>query len=187
MAAKASAPAATYADLERLPSHVVGEVLHGVLHVHPRPAARHARAATALGEDIGPPFNRGRGGPGGWVILDEPELHLGADVLVPDLAGWRRERMQELPDVAFFDLAPDWACEVLSPSTAAVDRGDKVPIFARERVAQVWLVDPILRTLEVLRLDGDTYRILATWKDDARVRAQPFDAIEIELAGLWAR
>lgn len=187
MAAKASATPATYADLERLPRHVVGEILHGVLHAHPRPASRHARAATALGEELGPPFNRARGGPGGWILLDEPELHLRKDVLVPDLAGWRRERMPELPDVAFFELAPDWVCEVLSPSTAAVDRGDKLPIFARERVGHVWLVDPNVRTLEVLRLDGESYRIVGTWTDAACVRAQPFDAIELELAALWAR
>jgi Uma2 family endonuclease len=186
MAAKSRAPA-TYAALERLPSNVVGEILGGVLHAHPRPAARHARAASTLGEELGPPFNRGRGGPGGWIILDEPELHLGADVLVPDLAGWRRERMPELPDVAAFELAPDWVCEVLSESTSAIDRGEKLPIYAREKVADVWFVDPIAKTLEDLRLDGDTYRILATHHDDARVRAEPFDAIELELAALWAR
>lgn len=187
MVARASSPGATYVDLERLPGHVVGEILHGVLYAHPRPAARHARASTALGEELGPPFNRGRGGPGGWVILDEPELHLGADVVVPDLAGWRRERMPELPDVAAFELPPDWACEVLSPSTSAVDRGEKIPIFARERVGHVWLVDPVIRTVEALRLDGETYRLVGTWRDDARARVEPFDAIELDLAALWAR
>lgn len=186
MVAKASPPA-TYADLERLPAHVVGEILHGVLYVHARPAARHTRAATGLGEELGPPFNRGRGGPGGWILLDEPELHLRADVLVPNMAGWRRERMPELPDVAAFELAPDWACEVLSASTAGVDRGEKVPLYARERVGHVWLVDPIARTLEILRLDGQSYRIIATFRDDARARAEPFDAIELELGSLWAR
>lgn len=178
---------ATYADLERLPPHTVGELVDGVLHAHPRPASRHARAASTLGEELGPPFNRGRGGPGGWIILDEPELHLASDVLVPDLAGWRRERMPEMPDVAAFELPPDWACEVLSESTSAFDRGDKLPIFAREKVGHVWFVDPIVKTLEVLRLDGETYRILATHRDDAKVRAEPFGAIELELAALWAR
>jgi Uma2 family endonuclease len=186
MAAK-SRPPADYADLERLAPNLVGEIVGGVLHAHPRPAALHARAASALGEELGPPFNRGRGGPGGWIILDEPELHLGADVLVPDLAGWRRERMPELPDVAAFEIAPDWACEVISLRTSAIDRGEKLPIYAREKVSNVWFVDPIAKTLEVLRLDGDTYRILATHHDDARVRAEPFDAIELELAALWAR
>jgi Uma2 family endonuclease len=176
---------ATYDDLLAVPASEVAELIDGVLHVHPRPAARHANAASVLGEELGPPFRRGRGGPGGWVILDEPEVHLAADVLVPDLAAWRRARMPEIPDVAYFTLPPDWICEVLSPSTEAVDRADKLPIYARERVPHAWLVDPIARTLEVFRLDGETYRVIATWRDAARVRAEPFDAIELDLALLW--
>src|SRR6476646_4505786 len=117
MAARSSQTPDTYADIEALPPNQVGEIVRGVLYANPRPASPHAAAASAVGEELGPPFKRGRGGPGGWVILDEPELHLGEDVLVPDLAGWRRERMPELPRAAFFTLAPDWACEVLSPST----------------------------------------------------------------------
>lgn len=187
MAARSRPPAATYADIERLPPNKVGEILNGVLYAHARPASRHARVASTLGGELGPPFDRGRGGPGGWIILDEPELHLGPDVLVPDLAGWTRERMPEMPDAPAFTLAPDWACEVLSASTAAIDRGEKLPIYARERMPHVWLIDPIIKTLEVLRLDGETYRILATHHDDALVRAEPFDAIELELAALWAR
>lgn len=187
MAAKRSSQPATYADLEALSPNVVGEILCGVLHANPRPALAHAAAASALGEELGPPFKRGRGGPGGWVILDEPELHMGRDVLVPDLAGWRRERLPEIPHAPFTSIAPDWVSEVLSESTEAIDRGDKLPIYARERVGHVWLVDPIVRTLEVLRLDGETYRMIATFRDDAKVRAEPFDAIELDLATLWAR
>lgn len=188
MAARTSSPRATYTDLLALPAHVVGEILFGVLHVNPRPAPPHAVAASALGEELGPPFKRGRGGPGGWILLDEPEMHLGDDVLVPDLAGWRRERMPEVPfDKAHFELAPDWVCEVLSPSTAATDRGEKLPIYAREAVRHVWLVDPLVRTLEVLRLDGATYRIVSVHRDDARVRAEPFDAFELDLVTLWTR
>jgi Uma2 family endonuclease len=121
------------------------------------------------------------------MILDEPELHLAADVLVPDLAGWRRERMAELPAVAFITLAPDWVCEVLSPATARVDRAEKMPISARERVTHVWLVDPDEQTLEIYRLDGDTYRIIVTHAGSAICRAEPFDAIELDLSALWAR
>ncbi len=176
---------ATYEDLLKVDSNKVAEIIDGVLRTSPRPAARHTNAASVLGEELGPPFRRGRGGPGGWVILDEPELHLAADILVPDLAGWRRENMPEIPDEPFFTLAPDWACEVLSPSTEAVDRADKLPIYAREGVGHAWLVDPIAQTLEVLRLDGDTYRLVATWRESARVRAEPFDAIELDLALLW--
>lgn len=179
--------AATYADVLAAPRHMVAEIIAGDLHLFPRPAPRHAVAASALGEELGPPFKRGRGGPGGWMILDEPELHLSADILVPDLAGWRIERLPTVPqDEAYFTLAPDWVCEVLSPPTIKVDRAEKLPSYARERVAHVWLVDPSLRTLEVLKLDGTTWRLLAVHRDDARVRAEPFDAIELELGVLWA-
>lgn len=186
MAQPAKKPA-TYEDLLAVPAPLVAELLFGVLHTHPRPSTPHASAATVLGAELSGPFRRGRGGPGGWVLLDEPELHLGADVLVPDLAGWRRERMPELPHVPAIELAPDWTCEVLSPSTAALDRSDKMTIFAREKVTHVWLVDPLAKTLEVFRLDGATYRVVRVWRDDAVVRAEPFDAIELELAALWAR
>ena len=178
---------ATYADLEALPANVVGEILRGVLYASPRPGVPHARAASTLGADLGSPFDRGRGGPGGWVILLEPELHFGDDVLVSDLAGWRRERMPELPSAAFITVAPDWVCEVLSRSTVAIDRSEKLPIYAREQVTHVWFVDPLARTLEILRLEGDGYRIVATLSGDAVVRAEPFDAIELELAAMWAR
>jgi Uma2 family endonuclease len=140
-----------------------------------------------LGAELIGPFHIGRTGPGGWVILFEPELHLREDVLVPDVAGWRRERMPEIPNVVGFELAPDWVCEVLSPSTKAVDRADKLPIYAREKTEHVWFVDPIVRTLEAFRLDGDTYRLAGTWRDEARVRLAPFDAIELELTNLWKR
>jgi Uma2 family endonuclease len=166
---------------------MVAELIGGSLITHPRPAAPHARAATILGSELTGPFDRGKGGPGGWILLDEPELHLHGDVLVPHLAGWRRERMPALPmDAAAFELAPDWVCEVLSVSTAAVDRAEKMPIYAREHVPHVWLVDPIPRTLEVYRLDGATYRTIATFYDDARVRPEPFDAVELELGALWS-
>jgi len=177
---------ATYQDVLDAPPHVVAELIAGELHTHPRPAPAHASAASVLGMDIGSPFHRGRGGPGGWWILDEPELHLGKDVLVPDLAGWRRERMPEPPSTAYYALAPDWACEVLSPSTARVDRVLKVPIYARERVNYVWLVSPAEQTLEVLQLDGESYRLLATHGGDAVVRVEPFAAVELELQAPWA-
>jgi len=178
---------ATYDDILALPENVVGEILDGELHTHPRPATRHSAAASAIGEELGPPFKRGRGGPGGWMILDEPELHMGRDVMVPDLAGWRRERMPELPDAAYIELAPDWACEVLSPSTRSTDRTLKLRLYARHLVPHLWYVDPDARTLEVLRLDGDTYRVASTHADGERVRAEPFGAVELDLAVLWAR
>lgn len=177
---------ATYADIEALPEHVVGEVIAGELYTQARPRGPHAGTAGVLGEELGPPFRRGRGGPGGWILLPEPELHLGPrpDILVPDQAGWHRDRLPSI-DVAHFTVAPDWCCEILSDRTRAHDRVRKVPIYARERVAHVWLVDPAARTLEVLRLDGDGYRLVLTADGDAPVRAEPFDAIELELGLLW--
>jgi Uma2 family endonuclease len=178
---------ATHEDLLRLPDHVVGEIVGGELHVAPRPASRHARAATNLTSELVGPFDRGRGGgPGGWVILAEPELHLGTDVLVPDLAGWRRTTMPKMPDAPFFELAPDWLCEVISPSTGAFDRAHKLPRYAEALVSNVWLIDPTPRTLEVFRLDNGSWRLVATYEGDAKVRAEPFEAIELELSFLWS-
>jgi Uma2 family endonuclease len=176
---------ASYEDLEAVPSHLVAEIIDGELVTQPRPAAQHAAAASVLGMVIGNPFHRGQGGPGGWIILYEPELHLRSDVLVPDLAGWRRERMPEVPHVAAFELAPDWVAEVLSPSTEAVDRADKLPIYAREKVEHVWLLDPRVRTLEAFALEPGGYRLLGVWRDNAKVRVPPFDAVEVELGGFW--
>jgi Uma2 family endonuclease len=180
---------ASYDDLLALAPNQVGEIIEGVLYAQPRPAARHALATSVLHADIGSAFGRGRGGPGGWLILIEPELHLGSepDVLVPDLAGWRRERMPEMPDAAYFTLAPDWVCEVLSDSTRKLDRGKKLPVYAREGVQHVWLVDPTAQMLEIFRLDGDGYRLVVTFFDEAPCRAEPFHAIELELAALWRR
>ena len=122
---------ATYQDVLDAPPHMVAEVLAGTLHVQPRPAMRHARASSVFGYELTGPFDRGIRGPGGWWILDEPELHLGDDIVVPDLAGWRRETMPEFPDAAYCTIPPDWACEVLSPSTRRIDQNEKRAIYAR--------------------------------------------------------
>ncbi len=177
---------ARYDDILALPENLVGELLHGRLHTHPRPAPKHANAYSVLGGNIGGAYHWGKGGPGGWWILDEPEFHLGPDVLAPDLAGWRRERLPALPDSAWFELAPDWVCEILSPSTARVDRVVKLPIYARERIPYLWLVDPELKTLEIYSLTDDGHwLLLASLKDDDPVRQPPFDAIEFPLDMLW--
>jgi len=180
---------ASYDDLLRLPENVVGEILDREPIVSRRLAPPQALALTAIGADLFTSFNRGAGGagaPGGWWILDEPELHLHGDVVVPDVAGWRRERMPTLPSTAAFELAPDWACEVLSPSTARIDRARKLPIYAREQVRHLWLVDPSARTLEVMRLESGRWSVLAVHGGDEQVRAEPFDAVELALEAWWA-
>jgi Uma2 family endonuclease len=176
---------ASYEDLLSVPPERVGEIVGGELHVSPRPASRHALATSRLGSELGPPFDRGQGGPGGWWILFEPELHLGNDVVVPDLAGWRRLRMPQFPDTAAFTLAPDWACEVVSPGTERLDRARKMPLYARETVSHLWLVNPTTRTLEAYRLADGGWLLLATHEGAARVRAEPFEALELSLASLW--
>ncbi|MFL5354930.1 Uma2 family endonuclease [Archangium sp.] len=178
---------ATYADLEAVPPHLVAELVDGELYVSPRPASPHARAAGKLYSQLDGPFDQGRGGPGGWVLLFEPELHLGDDVLVPDLAGWRRERMPEMPEVVGFTLLPDWVCEVLSPSTASLDRDKKMKVYAREGVRHLWLVDPLKQALEVYGLEGGCWEALATHTGQARVHAEPFAPLLLELGVLWAR
>ncbi len=177
---------ATYDDVLNAPDNKVAEILDGELLLSPRPALRHSHAASRLGSDLGGPFDRGRGGPGGWIILDEPELHFGDQVIVPDLAGWRRERLPSVPDRPWLDLAPDWVCEVLSPSTERIDRSKKLRIYAEAGVAHAWLVNPIEHTLEVLRLRDGVWTIVAVRAGADRVRAEPFDAIELELDALWA-
>jgi Uma2 family endonuclease len=140
-----------------------------------------------LGEELGGPFRSGRGGPGGWILLDEPELHLAADIVVPDLAGWRRTTLPELPDDAFLTVRPDWVCEILSPATQRKDRVLKMPLYRRELVPHVWLIDPAAKTLEVYRLDGANYLLIDTYADDSPVRAEPFDAVALDLSALWRK
>ncbi|MDE0696401.1 MAG: Uma2 family endonuclease [Boseongicola sp.] len=176
---------ATYQDVLDAPPHLVAEVLAGTLHTHPRPAARHAWASSILGGELVVPFGRGRGGPGGWWIVFEPELHLGDDIVVPDLAGWKRETMPEYPDSAFFGIAPDWACEVLSPSTRRIDQNEKRTIYAREGVSHLWFVDPVAKTLEAFELRDGHWVLLVTLADDAPVSLPPFDAISFPLDALW--
>jgi Uma2 family endonuclease len=172
-----------------VPEHQRAEIIDGTLYVLPRPAPRHANATTGLGAELRGPFQRGRGGPGGWWILFEPELHLvPLEPMAPDLAGWRVERMPALPETAYFALAPDWVCEVLSKSTENVDRTKKLPLYAAHGVSHVWLIDPVARTLEVHTLGDDRrWRDVRIFEGDTRVRAEPFAAIELDLAGLWVR
>lgn len=186
-------PAATYADIEALPPGVNGEILAGELVVSPRPAAPHALAASMLGALLVTPFRLGVGGPGGWWIIDEPELSLAGDPLydpvISDLAGWRMQTLPEHPDTAQYHVAPDWVCEVVSPSTVRRDRVLKVPFYARAGVRHTWLVDPVAQTLEVFEFGSaeGTYILRLTAAGDERVHAPPFEAVELDLSHLWAR
>jgi hypothetical protein len=177
---------ATYADLCAVPENFVAEILGGELYASPQPVVRHVRAASALGALVTGPFQFGVNGPGGWLILDEPELHFGSDVLVPDLAGWRIARVGDWSDAAYITLAPDWVCEVLSPSTERIDRTKKLTIYAREGVQHVWLLDPLAKALEILRLENGRWSLIATREGEQSVRVEPFDAVALELGALWA-
>jgi Uma2 family endonuclease len=176
---------ASYEDLLAVPDHLVAEIIDDELFTSPRPAPRHAAATSALMGLLHGPFDLARTGPGGWRILFEPELHLGDDVLVPDIAAWRRERMPKLPDEPYFCTPPDWICEVQSPSTAALDRGRKLGVYARAAVHHAWMLDPIGETLEVLQLESGRWTILATHVEREVVNAEPFQALGLELTLLW--
>ncbi len=179
---------ASFEDLESVPPNCVGEIVDGELYVSPRPAPIYARATGQMARLLAP-FDKtlGTEGLGRWVLLFEPELHLGSDALVPNLAAWRRERLPELPDTAAMTLAPDWVCEVLSPSTEAQDRVRKMGVYAREGVRHLWLVDPRLQMLEVYRLEEGRWSRLGAYLGDTPVRAEPFEALELKLSLLWER
>ena len=179
---------ATYEDLMEVPDTKVAEIIDGELIVSPRPASPHAHAATLLGADVVASFHRSLGdpdGPGGWWIVLEPELHFGEDIVVPDWAAWRRERMPTFPNVPFFTLAPDWVCEVISPSTGRVDRSRKMNIYSREGVGHLWFVDPLLQTVEVYRREAGRWVVVITHAGDETARIEPFDAVELRLARWW--
>ena len=177
-----------YAELCDLPPHVTGEILGGVLYTQPRPAGPHAVSGSALGMDIGAAFQRGKGGPGGWWIIDEPEIHFVRDVVVcvPDIAGWRKERMPKIPKGHRFEIVPDWVCEVLSPSTGKKDRVVKMPVYAQFGVSFLWLVHPLDRTLEAFALHEGCWTVIGLFQDDETVQVAPFAELALNLGDLWA-
>ncbi len=193
MAQQPLKPRATYADVLSAPPNMTAEVLGGELFLVPRPRRAHLRAASGLGAFLFSAFHVGSGGPGGWTIIDEPELHLGPkpepDIVVPDIGGWRAGRLVDRDDLdePFIEVVPDWVCEVMSPGTLRVDRMKKMPIYAREKVGHVWLVDPREQTIEVFRYEGKGFALVGTFGGDDALRAEPFDAAEIPPAFLWGR
>jgi len=164
----------------------LGRFLGGELYAHARPAGPHLRTASRLGAILLTRFDQGVGGPGGWLFLDEPEIHFGSDIVVPNIAAWRPERLPSVPSAPFLTLAPDWACEVLSPGTTRVDRMLKLPIYAREGVGHVWLVDPIERSIEVYGLSAGRWVLGEGAGGDEPASLEPFDAAPLELAYLWS-
>jgi Uma2 family endonuclease len=176
---------ATYADLEAVPPHLVAEIIDGRLVTHPRPSPRHGATANSLSGELTNPFQKGRGGPGGWVFFAEPELKLGSDILVPDIAAWRRERLSAYPETNYFTVVPDWVCEVLSASTETRDRTVKRRIYAEAGIAHLWLIDPRQQLLEAFVLSGGEWKLKGTWAADDTVSAPPFEAISFSLADLW--
>ena len=176
---------ATYQDVIDAPPHMVAEIVDGKLYAHSRPTPKHARASSILGGIINPAFDSGRSGPGGWWIVDEPELHLGGDVVVPDIAGWRRERMPHPPTEPYFTVVPDWACEVLSPSTRKLDLGPKWANYARAGVRYHWYVDPEVHTIDAYELRSGEWVLIDQVYGDVVVSLPPFEAIEFNLGDLW--
>lgn len=176
-----------YQQLESLPEGSIGEIIHGQLRAQPRPAWPHSLTGSRLGADIEGPYGRGRGGPGGWWIIDEPEVHfdLDTEVTVPDIAGWRKERMPTPPQGHKIQVVPDWVCEIFSPSTKSTDREETMPLYAHYGVRFAWLVDPKTHTLEAYELSGGEWKPLGHLRDDDEVSVAPFDAIVIRLADLW--
>jgi Uma2 family endonuclease len=176
-----------YDQLMALPEGLTGEILNGQLHAQPRPSGAHMGVESALQIELGGPFDRGRGGPGGWRILVEPEIHFVRDreICVPDLAGWRREHLPHLPRDQRFEVVPDWVCEILSPSTESKDRKIKMPIYAHYGVRFAWLIDPLKQTIEAFTLSGDAWRFLGVWKEAESAALPPFEAVPLDLADLW--
>lgn len=177
---------AAYRDVLEAPEDMIAELVQGELYLQPRPAARHVLTASRIGTLLGPPFELGRGGPGGWTILDEPELHLREDVLVPDLAGWRSEAAVELDwQLAHFEVRPQWVCEVLSPRTVRRDRLVKLDVYHANRIDWAWLVDPVAKTIEVFEWSENGWVRKQTAGGDALALLEPFAAVSLELELIW--
>lgn len=177
---------ATYSDLYDLPENMTGEIIDGELIATLRPSRQHVFTTTALGTRVASSFQFGEGGgPGGWIILIEPEIKLAEDVLVPDLVGWKEERFPFVEEHNSISAPPDWVCEVLSPSTLSIDKIKKMPVYARHAIRYLWLVDPIARTLDAFRLESGKWLLLDSFSENDKLCAEPFGEVEIDLGKLW--
>ena len=185
MAEPAARIKATYEDLYTIPENMTGEIIDGEMSVTPRPSARHIYSGTRFGSVLVAGYDFGSGGPGGWIILDEPEISFGEDILVPDLAGWKKERFSVSEEHNWISVVPDWVCEIISPGTVRKDRIQKMPIYGRHDVPYVWLIDPIAKSLEIFRLESGRWTVAGLYAENDKVRAEPFEQMEINLADLW--
>ena len=176
---------ATYADIEALPPNMTGQIIDGELFVSPRPALPHARTSSSLGAFINAAFDMALLGPGGWRIIDEPELHLSGSVLVPDIAGWRLSNWSDDIQTAAVAVTPDWICEVLSPSTEVFDRSRKLLTYARLGVRFAWLVHPVQHMVEVYALNDGAWVLITVEEGNAELCAVPFEAVSIPLERMW--
>jgi Uma2 family endonuclease len=185
MVAKSSlSPDALWAELEALPPGVRGEIIRGTLYTQ-APTPRHQDIAGAVAGDLRTPYHRGRGGPGGWLILNAPGIRLTPkEEFIPDVAGWRKERLPRISDEPI-TIAPDWICEVQSKSTSRYDLQTKRPFYAEIGVGWLWYVDPEHKTLSVHRLERGRWVEMGIWSGADKVKAPPFDAVEIDLAEWW--
>ena len=174
-----------YDDLYNLPENMIGEIIDGELVASPRPSPEHMFTLSILGNEVGPPYNMGRGGPGGWIILDEVEIALGEDIFVPDLSGWKKERFFKPEGQNWISIAPDWICEILSPSSIRQDRIIKSIVYAKHKIPYFWLIDPRNKTLDVFRLESGRWISLGVYAENDKVRAEPFQETEIDLSALW--
>jgi Uma2 family endonuclease len=176
----------TYEDLYRIPENVTGEIIDGELIVTPRPSRKHGYAASSLGGRLTPSYQFGEGGgPGGWIFLVEPEIGLGENIMVPDVAGWKRALFPVDEDHNWISVPPDWVCEVLSPGTARTDKTVKMPVYARFGIPYLWFIDPAVRTLDAFRLEDGKWVVVGLFVQDDKVRIEPFSDVEIDLSILW--
>lgn len=176
---------ATYDDLYTIPKNMVGEIIDGDIVASPRPSRKHGYSASIIGNELGPPYNMGRGGPGGWIIIGEPEISFGDNILVPDLAGWKKERFPESEDHNWISISPDWVCEIISQGSIRIDRVEKMGIYVQHMVSYFWIIDPSNKTFEALKNEAGRWLIIGTYAEDDKVRAEPFQEIEIDLNCLW--
>ena len=177
----------TLADLDALPPGIVGEIIEGVLYTMTKPRMRHQRTGTGIGGDLRGPFDLGRGGPGGWWIVAEPGIELPNDTkeISPDVAGWRRERMPEMPGDEPIRIVPDWVCEILSKTTRRHDQLVKMPYYAKVGVTYAWVVDLDARVLTAYRLEGGAWRVIGAYSDETEARIEPFDVVPLHVADWW--